>query len=169
MQGRRRGGFTILELLIALMLIAIVASLAVPAWFDRSEVTLENACVLLARDLRLAQNRAAVMGEETVVEFSADGTGYTVFGPWGKVITHPRTRRPFHRDYSADGVFEDVRVDSVELGQGFRISFTPGGQARNGGRIVLRFGDERRAVCVETETGEIAIEGSDSGWVDDGT
>ena len=104
MRGRR-GGFTILELLIALMLIAIVASLAVPSWFDRSEVTLENACVLLARDLRLAQNRAAVLGEETVVEFSTAGTGYTVYDPWGKTIMHPRTRRPFHRDYAADGVF----------------------------------------------------------------
>ena len=41
------------------------AGLAIPAYFGRSEVTLENAAILLAKDLRAAQNRSAFMADVT--------------------------------------------------------------------------------------------------------
>jgi prepilin-type N-terminal cleavage/methylation domain-containing protein len=162
----RRSGFTILELLLSLGAISIIACIAVPAWFERSEVTLDNACRLLARDLRLAQNRAAVTGEHTSLEFLVDGTGYRVVAD-ELLLEHPRTGLPFRRSYPADAVFEGVDVSEVELTNGGRrITFTPTGKAFGGGSVTLGFmGDERR-VFVEETSGYVTIE--DSGWRDDG-
>ena len=56
---RRRRGFTILELLAVVLLISMVAAVTIPAFFQDANVTLENASILLARDLRAAQNRSA--------------------------------------------------------------------------------------------------------------
>lgn len=164
--ARARGGFTILELLVALALIALVASIAIPAWFERGEVTLENASVLLARDLRLAQNSAAALGRRTTVEFLADGTGYRVLDAEGRVVVHPRSGRLFQRIYPADGVFQGVEVADVDLLGGRKVVFNRDGTARQGGRIVLAFQGERRTVKIERESGFITIVGS--GWEDDG-
>ena len=67
-------GFTILELMIWLVLVSIVASFAIPAFFDRAEVTLDNACTLLLEDLRGTQNRAAYNRAVYLVAFHRMGT-----------------------------------------------------------------------------------------------
>jgi Tfp pilus assembly protein FimT len=164
----RRPHFTIVEVTLSLAALAVVASFAIPAWFERAEVTLENACVLLARDLRTAQNAAAVRRFTTTVEFAPDGSGYRVLGPDGEVTLHPRTERAFERDYGSDGVFEGVEIAEVDLNGGRRILFTPDGRALQGGDILLRFQEDERYVRVEAGTGFVTIVGSSSGWTDDG-
>ena len=84
-----RSGFTILELLIALAVIVVVATIAIPAWFGRVDVTLNNAIKLLAQDLRDAQDRAAYGRREVVVDFSDDGDGYVVQDLEGKPLPAP--------------------------------------------------------------------------------
>ena len=164
--GRR--AFTLLELIVALAMIAVVATLAVPAWFERGEVTLENAARLLADDLRDAQNRAAALGKPTTVSFSVDGTGYQASEAGGEVITHPRTGRPFVRSYPSDGVFEGVEVFEVELGPARGLTYTADGRAGSGGRIVLTFGAETRTLLVDPGTGRLTLVGGSGTWVDDG-
>jgi len=141
----RRAGFTIPELLVALVAIAIVAGIAIPMHFARAEVTLENAGVLLARDLRAAQNGAAYHGRSLRVDFDDDGGGYRVLDPRGQVVEHPRTGEPFVRRYDRD--------------RGFALE---------SGRLVLVYGGDTRELLVERYTGEVILVGSTSGWVDDG-
>ena len=45
----------------ALAGVALVAGLAIPLWFSRHDVTLDNAALLLVRDLRATQSRAAIL------------------------------------------------------------------------------------------------------------
>ena len=163
-----RRAFTLIELIIALAMIAVVATFAVPAWFERGEVTLENAAQLLADDLRDAQNRAAALGKPTTVVFSIDGAGYEAVERDGDVIAHPRTGRPFVRSYPADGVFEGVEVFEVELGPARSLTYSADGRAGSGGRIVLSFDGETRTLIVEPGTGRMTLVGGTSAWVDDG-
>ena len=55
-------GFTVLALLVVLVSLSLVAATSVRWYFSRDEVTLENAAVLLARDLRAAQHRSIFLG-----------------------------------------------------------------------------------------------------------
>ncbi len=161
-----RRGFTILELVLALTLVSVVASVAIPAYFDRGDVTLENAAVLLARDMRAAQNRSAYLGEPSRIEFYADGTGYRATTWKGRIIRNPRTEEAFVRDYSQDGVFEGVRFHEVDMGDEGLLRFDGRGRALDTGTVVLGYGVERRTLLIEEGTGKIRILGSTSGWND---
>ena len=166
MRGRR--GFTILELLVTLVLVSVVAAVTMPAYFGQPEVTLENASVLLARDLRAAQNRSAYLAEEADFVFLDNGDGYCVLDVTGAVIKNPATALDFDRRYSEDGVFYGVYVASVECGSDRTIRYNSRGRATEAARITLRFAGDERVVVVEKGSGTVTIVGSTSGWADNG-
>jgi prepilin-type N-terminal cleavage/methylation domain-containing protein len=160
--GRR--GFTIVELLLALLALAAIVSLAIPMYFDQPEISLENAAVQLAEDLRVAQNRAAYLGRVVTVEFDDDGHGYRTIE---SALSGPRASKA--RRYDADGVFEGVWIRAAEFGaDGPKLRFDPRGRAVTGGRVELVFRGESRHLALEQGSGRISIEDSTSGWVDDG-
>jgi prepilin-type N-terminal cleavage/methylation domain-containing protein len=166
MKTMRRAGFTLLELLVVLVLISTVAAVAIPAYFARSEVTLENAAILFAKDLRAAQSRSAFVGEETVVELFADGDGYRVVDALGSPVDNPRNELPFERRYSIDAVFRGVTIAAAKAPADRRLSFSARGEPSGQFEVVLRFGEDQRTVCMDPPFGELRILGSTSGWVD---
>ena len=161
----RSRGFTLLELIVALALVALVAALAVPAYFARGDVTLENAAQLLAEDLRLAQNHAAFHRAPTTFRF--EGNGYAALGAEGEPLVHPRTELAFVRDYDRDAVFRGVRIVAVDLGGAPDLRFEPGGTAAGDLRVRLRFGDDERVVVLARGSGRIEIHGTTRGYADD--
>jgi len=163
----RRQGLTIVELVSVLTLFAFVAAGSVRAYFLQPEITLENAATLLAHDLRAAQNRSAYLGETSTFRFFEDGDGYVVSNEAGETVRNPRTDRAFERQYSCDGVFDGIYVIEVEPVLR-RIVYDGRGEATEGLKVTLAFGEERRRVIVEERTGRVVIEGSSSGWVDPG-
>lgn len=163
-----RAGFTIPELLLAVVAIAIVAGIAIPMHFGRADVTLENACILLAEDLRAAQNTAAYRGQAMSVVFDEDGGGYRVVDEHGSVVQHPRTDLPFIRRYDRDGVFEGVHVRLVDLGDDRTLVYDSRGFALEAGRLSLAFDGALRDVLVARDTGDVDLVGSTSGWSDGG-
>ena len=162
----RRAGFTLLELLVVLVMISIAAAVAIPAYFSRSDVTLENAAILFAKDLRAAQNRSAYVGEETVVELRPDGDGYRVLDVFGSPIDNPRNELPFERRYSVDAVFRGVSISATKVPDDRRMRFSARGEPSGPIEVTLRFRDDERTVCMDPPYGEIRILGSTSGWID---
>lgn len=155
-------------MLFVLLAIAIIASLAIPAWFNRSEVTLDNAAKLLARDLRDTQNRASSLNEDLWFVFREDGDGYAVIDADGKRVVGPLGSGPFERLYSANAIFEGVDIQRVELGEGRAIRFDAAGRAYGAGAVYLRFHDDVRVVTILPETGRIEIKGLGDSWFDPG-
>lgn len=161
-------GFSLTELFVSLAVVAIVAAVVINEWFDRSEVTLENASVLMARDLRSAQDRCAYFGEQVRFSFLPDGDGYAALDELGRVIQHPRTDLPFVRRYSESGVFRGVLVVDVRFGADRSVSFDAEGRALESGEVTLAFGRDRRTVRLAKESGNLTIVGSSSHWQDGG-
>ncbi len=161
---RSQAGFTLLDLLISLTAISVVATAAIAAYFASPGITLEQAAILLARDLRAAQNRSAFLGSPC--EFVFHESGYEVVDSKGLLITNPRTNLAFDREYSRDGVFEGVRIKSLQVGGDGRIRFDNHGVCGGGGQIVLSFRDSERHLAIEPGSGTISIPDSSSGWRD---
>jgi len=162
----RKAGFTLLELLVVLVLISTVAAVAIPAYFARSEVTLENAAILFAKDLRAAQNRSAFVGEETVVELFEDGDGYRVLDALGHRVDNPRNELPFERRYSIDAVFSGVTIAAAKAPEDRRLRFSARGEPNGPLEVILRFNGDERTICMDPPYGELRILGSTSGWID---
>lgn len=163
-----RSGFTILELALVLVALSLAAALSIPAWFGRSEVTLDSAARLLARDLRDVQNLAALRGAVLFVDFFEDGDGYRVVDAEGAAVPAPPGHGGFTRIYSRDAVFRGVRIEVADFGGGRRARFDDVGYAHAGGVVVLRYGVDARVLRLAEHTGLLEIHGLARPWIDSG-
>jgi prepilin-type N-terminal cleavage/methylation domain-containing protein len=163
-----RRGFTVFELLLVIVVVSMVAAVTVPAFFSLPEVSLENASILLANDLRTAQNQAAFEGRAACFRFLPDGDGYVVTDATGNVLENPATGRAFERSYSSDGVFKGVWIRSARTGREGVLRIDDHGRPRESAHVTLSFRGDSRDVLVEEGTGRLTILGSTSGWVDRG-
>jgi len=161
-----RRGFTILELLMVLVVLSLLAATTVRFYFSRSEVTLENAAILLARDIRAAQHRSLFLGEKSRMTFLPDGSGYLVTDEAGNLTHNPQTDEAFLRSYPQDGVFLGVKVLEVSAGEDRVLEIDPRGLPIEDLQVTLGYEGDRRTVCIEQRTGVISIVGTSSGWFD---
>lgn len=164
-----RRGFTIVELTIVLVVLAILSSFTIPAWFDRPEITLDNAARLIARDMRDVQNRAALYQVTLLLRFDDEGGGYRATTEDGTVLVSPYGARPFTRRFDRDAVFRGVRVESWDLGGLDAIEFTAKGTARQGARLVISYRGEQRVLRMRPFSGLIEIDGLREPFVDGGS
>jgi len=144
----------------------VVAGLAIPAWYARHDVTLDSAALLLARDLRATQNRAAYLGISAKVVVDSDG--WRAFDGQGRPLSRTGGSERIERRFSIDGVFEGVRIERIDLGPDDALAFGPMGQALEAGAVVLSFRGEQRILHVFEKSGLVSIEGLQRDWVDDG-
>ncbi|MEZ5979315.1 MAG: GspH/FimT family protein [Planctomycetota bacterium] len=151
-----RRGISLLEVFLSLLLLGVVFGVWILGHFGRSEVTLESAERLLVEDLHAAQSRALVHGDATLVLF--EGNRYWAVDSHRTALIHPRTGLDFARDYGRDAVFEGVSIELVETEALDGILFDARGEIASGGRIVLRFGDDRREIRVDSDNGTISTQ-----------
>lgn len=157
---------SLLAILVTLAAIALVAGVAIPFWFGRHDVTLDNAALLLARDLRAVQNRAAFLGEPATLRFHEHG--WEAFDADGRTLSRYGGEERFVRRLDADGVFEDVTLRAIGFGEDDAASFGAHGEALESGSLEVHFRDEQRRVVLTAPTGEVRIEGLARPWADDG-
>lgn len=161
----RSGAFTLLELMMALLLISFVAGICVPAYFNRASVTLENAAQLLAQDMRSAQNRAAYLGEPIEVIFDPVRHGYRVWRTGG---ARGDDAGSYVRLYTKDAVFEGVELVSVDFGGDTTLTFDRSGHPTEPGSVTLAYGTEVRTLHLEAPSGRLYLPDSSAGWYDRG-
>jgi type II secretory pathway pseudopilin PulG len=159
-------GFTVVELLGVLLVLSLCAATCVRWYFAHSDVTLENAAILLARDLRAAQHRSIFLGEPSRFVFLPDGAGYAVTDALGALTHNPTTDEPFVRSYPDDGVFVGVRVLTFDVGADHTLDIDGRGLPLEDLSVTLGFEGEERTVQLDHESGEITVVGSSSGYVD---
>jgi hypothetical protein len=163
-----RHGLTILTLLVVLLALSLVAATSIRWYFSDADVTLQNAAVLLARDVRAAQHRAIFLGEPGRLSFLPGGAGYVLLDRSGASVRDPHTDEPFLRVYSDDGVFLGVHVLEAVAGTDAVLEIDSHGNPVEDLRVTLGFGDARRTLLLDHRTGVITIEGSTSDWSDAG-
>ena len=144
---RSSRGFTILELLLALLAVTLVATYSIWAYFSRAEVTLVHAAGLLVDDLRLAQARAGCLHVPVEVVFHADSNGYHIAAPDSEGV--PTEHHP--RSYPSDAVFEGVHILEKRLPDHGRLVFDERGRLAHDSTITLGYRGEARTVLVRAD------------------
>ncbi|MGZ8218211.1 GspH/FimT family protein [Methylomagnum sp.] len=144
-------GFTLLELLLALGLVALLMALAVPNFgpaIARAQLT--SATRDVASALRHVRGQALMRGRDAEFELDIERHRYKVTGR--------------NKAYSLPGgiglSLYTAESETVDEGTG-RIRFFPDGSA-TGGRVTLAGGGRKQVVDVNWLTGEVKIgEGAD--------
>ncbi|HUK61560.1 MAG TPA: GspH/FimT family pseudopilin [Stellaceae bacterium] len=134
MTSRREDGFTLLELMIVLAIMALVAAIAFPRLAARAPASALGAA---SEEMRaaLATARSAAIAEDRAVTVAGGDGFYRIDGDQ-------------HALLSAAG----VRVETPRGG----IAFFPSGGS-SGGRIVLRGGGRSATLDIDTLTGRASF------------
>jgi len=89
-RSKKRAAFTLLEVLLVVALLAILASVVVPAAQTQQPLTLEAAARRVASDLRYARNLAIQYGTPVTVQFDTRAGTYDI--RWAGDVTAPMPR-----------------------------------------------------------------------------
>lgn len=144
----KRNGFTLVELLIVLFIIGLLTSVVAFSIPDDQGELEENAQVFAARISALRDN-AILQSRPMAVDISPTGYGFLQrrAGEW-----QPLEDKPFRTTRFSGGVTAAVETDKT-----LRIAFESTGLAPDATSIILRRGDNSRAISI-TPMGEVKLQ-----------
>ena len=150
-------GFTIIEILIVVVIIAIAAMIAVPMIGSADSMQVRSAADVIAADLEYARSMAISRQREYTVVFNASNESYQLEDSSG-IIEHP-VKKGFQYVVNFGSSSQLNKIDIVDAGFGgaSRISFSPAGAPSSGGVIQLQAGGTSATISVEPVTGFIMI------------
>jgi len=150
-------GFTLIEILIVIVILAIAAMTAIPMMGSAASVQIRSAGNMIAADLEYAKSLAISKGQNFSVVFDEVAESYSIVDQDGNTISHP-VKKGF--DYVID--FENEGLGRVEIADAdfdgaSQVQFDYLGSPDKGGTVHLQAGDMSATVSVEPVTGYITV------------
>ena len=163
---RRACAFTLVELLIALMILAVALGIAVPSLQPNARARLVSAASLVAADLEYAQSLSiATPGDLALVKFDPDDPDGATY--WIALESDPDTpiNKPYSEDlhiitFGEDAASELDDVDITLVGVTDQVVFDAVGRLKPATdvRVQLTNGGGTFEVVISAATGFITIE-----------
>lgn len=163
---RARGGFTLAELLLVVLIIAIAAMIAVPMMGSMDSMQIRSAANMIAADLEYAKSMAISRQQNYSVVFNPAGDYYEVHDSNG-IIKHPVKKGfDYKVDFSSDSRLDKVVIDDADFDPGSSNTiifdylgspYSGTSNPLNSGTISIRAGDFMETINVEPVTGFISI------------
>ena len=159
-------GFTLIEILVVVMIIAIAAMVAVPMMSSAASFQVRAAANQIAADMEYAKSMAISRQQSYSVVFDKDAESYQIEEPNGAVISHP-VKKGFSYivNFANDGRTEGVDIYEVDFDTTSTIKFDFLGSPCNGsnnplnnGVITLKAGEQTMTINVSPVTGYISIQ-----------
>ena len=154
--ARGRRAFTLIEVAIVIVVLAILAAVVVPIAMSASSVQVVGAGRMIASDLQYAQTQAIATQTPVTVSFDLAAESYALSNASGDLF-HPITNNGYFVDFSADGRFDEVDIVSADFGGMASVTFDELGAPDAGGGIQLQAGPDVLTVDVATATGTITV------------
>lgn len=163
----RAAAFTLVEILIVTVLMAILASVALSVVGDSASSQLRGAATTLARDIQYVQAEAINTGQTLQVDFVGK-TQYQVIDPDGGVgggpivLPHPQGDYPAHGgqfvvDFNDPGPLRGVSIESAQFGGRPQLQLGKYGEPTAGGEVILRCRSYQVRITVAPVTGLVTI------------
>jgi len=162
---RSRRAFTLTELLIVVVVLAIIALLAMPGQGSRAQLRVLHAARLLMADIDLAQIRSLGRGDDPyVIVFDPDGAGYHVARSSDPAVplTHPSSGAPnavrFGEGRAAGLV--GVTISVAGIAPGDPLVFTAFGSLADAAEVTITIssGGESLSLIVDPMTGDVSLQ-----------
>ena len=149
-------GFTLVEILVVVVILAIAAAVVVPHILDTGDFQAVAAARLVACDLQYAQNVAITSQVPVTVTFDVSGNSYTLSNASGPLI-HPMSKTAYTADFDTAGGFEQFNVLSASFGGTAAVTFDELGTPSSPGTITLQAGPYMYVISVAAATGRVSV------------
>jgi len=161
----KRGGFTLIEILVVVVIIAIAAMTVIPIMTSAASVQIRSAANMIMADLEYAKSMSISRGQRYSVVFDKAAESYRIEDQDGAVISHP-VKKGFDYvvDFRNDGRLDKVDIVDVDFDTTSEVKFdylgspyNGNGTALNSGVISLEARGTTATVTVEPVTAFISI------------
>ena len=161
-------GFTLVELVIVMMILAILAAIAVPLYTSAASVQLKTAANMIASDLEYAKSMAMSTGRSFSVVFDTSAEEYRIRDANGDVNHPVHIGAKYVVSFAGDSRLNKVDIVSANFDSknGVRFDYLgapyawdgSSASSLNNGSVQLRAEGNTLTVRVEPVTGYISIE-----------
>ena len=141
---RERCAFTLIEVIVVLVILAVAASIVIPYATSTSSFQASGAARLIMSDLEYAQNQAITTQSPVSVTFDVSGNSYTVSNESGTLI-HPISKQVYVVDFDTTSGFKNVSVSSADFSGSTIVTFDALGAPDNNGAVVVAVGESFEA------------------------
>lgn len=165
---RQATGFTLVELLMVVLILAIVAGIVVPMASSSRDAQCASAARMLVADLELAQSTALARQDLVALVFRDDLQSYKVVLATGQnlddyasltALEHPgRPGQSYEIDIQKELLLPSVVIGSANFNGERYVVFDTFGSPEFGGSIVVAAGDVSLTVTVEPITGAVSVQ-----------
>ena len=149
-------GFTLVEILVVLVIVAIAGAMVVPMFFGLGGMEAMSAARIIASDLQYAQNVAVTSQTQVAVAFNLASDSYELSNTSGP-LKHPMTNADYLVDMRSQHGFEQLDIVSVSFEGSTTVTFDELGSPDNGGSITVRGGSEVYRIDVSPVTGTVTV------------
>ena len=161
-----RYGFTLIEIIVVVVILAIAAMLAVPMLSTAADTQLRTAGNMIAADMEYARSMAISRQQNYSVVFSSAGNSYEVRDGVGVVVAHPlNSAKDLSVVFGDDSRLEKVDITSANFDGVETITFdylgspySGVGTALTSGTISLTADGFSMTITVEPVTGYVTIQ-----------
>ncbi len=166
-QESRSPGFTLIQLIVVMVLLAIIAAIVVINVTATGDVKVKAAARVILSDLQYAQSEANRRQEAITVTFYPAEERYTLSDSIGQVLVNPATNGNYEVNLPQDIGDSELDLLTVDFGGGVEaVTFTSLGEPVQGGStdpissnstIVVRHGDYTYTVKIVPVTGKVSV------------
>jgi prepilin-type N-terminal cleavage/methylation domain-containing protein len=158
-------GFSLVEILVVVVIIAIAAMMAIPMAGSVSSTQIQSAANIIAADMEYTKSMAISKCQNYMVVFDKTTERYWITDQNGNVIAHP-VKKGFNyiMDFRNESRLNEVDIVSASFNGTSTIKFDYLGSPYDGsgnplssGVVTLRAGGKTTTVVVEPITGFISI------------
>lgn len=145
-------GFTLVEMLVVLMVVAIAAAIVLPNAVGSRDMDAIAAARTLSVDLQYAQNHAITYQKPVTVTFTPASETYTLTNQSG-ALNHPITKSA----YTVNLAGQEVDLVGANFNNKTVVVFDELGAPDNAGTVTLQAGSYVYRVDVAVATGKISV------------
>ncbi len=151
--GRRRDGFTLVELVMVVAIVAVAAGIAVPRYAEViARYRLASAAQRIARDIEYTAQIAHVRSAATAIAFDAAANQYTI-----EALTDPdRPGQPYVVRLNSEPYH--AQLSQADFDGQTRLSFDGYGRTTTDGVVIVRSGRGMKVLRFDAATGKAVIQ-----------
>ena len=152
---RLAGAFTLAEMVVVIIIMAIAAAIIIPQAVGTSSLQAQSAARMVMADLEYAQSEAIFTQSLVTVTFDSAGNSYTISNASGPLV-HPINKEEYVVDLDSQTGLESVSISAVSFA-GSAVTFDALGAPDSGGSVTVSAKEHAYQITVAPVSGRVTV------------